>query len=85
MDRAVIEQKLESLRRCLARVTERCPVDAETLARDVDAQDIVTLNLPGSVQRSVDIAAHLIVSRDIPAPNATGRCSVRARVGLREE
>ncbi len=55
MDRQVIEQKLESLRRCLLRVTEKCPVDAETLVRDVDAQDIITLNLTRAVQLSVDL------------------------------
>ncbi len=83
MDREVIEQKLESLRRCLARVTEKCPVDAETLARDVDAQDIVTLNLTRSVQLSVDMAAHLIASRDIPAPNTMGQAfDSLASVGL---
>ncbi len=73
MDRQVIEQKLESLRRCLLRVTEKCPVNAETLVRDVDAQDIITLNLTRAVQLSVDLAAHLIASRDIPAPNTMGQ------------
>jgi hypothetical protein len=45
MDREVIEQKLESLRRCLQRVAEKCPVDPVVLSRDPDLQDIVTLNL----------------------------------------
>jgi hypothetical protein len=45
MDREVIEQKLESLRRCLRRVAEKCPPDPATLGRDHDLQDIVTLNL----------------------------------------
>lgn len=73
MDRQVVEQKLESLRRCLLRVTERCPVDAASLERDVDAQDIITLNLTRAVQVSVDLAAHLIASRDVPAPNTMGQ------------
>ena len=34
MDREVIEQKLESLRRCLHRISERCPSDPATLGRD---------------------------------------------------
>ncbi len=46
MDREVIEQKLESLRRCLQRVVEKCPPDPATLGRDPDLQDIVTLNPP---------------------------------------
>jgi uncharacterized protein YutE (UPF0331/DUF86 family) len=73
MDRQVVEQKLESLRRCLLRVTERCPLDAASLERDVDAQDIITLNLTRAVQVSVDLAAHLIASRDVPAPNTMGQ------------
>ncbi len=36
MDREVIEQKLESLRRCLQRVAEKCPSDPATLGRDPD-------------------------------------------------
>lgn len=32
----MIEQKLESLRRCLQRVAEKCPPDPETLRRDPD-------------------------------------------------
>ncbi len=39
MDRIVIERKLDSLRRCLQRVEQRCPASPEALAGDVDAQD----------------------------------------------
>lgn len=60
MDRRVIEQKLESLRRCLDRVRTRCPASAEILANDPDAQDIVTLNLTRAIQLCVDIGAHLL-------------------------
>ena len=49
MDREVIEQKLVSLRRCLQRVAEKCPSDPDTLGRDPDLQDIVTLNLTVTV------------------------------------
>ena len=50
MDREVIEQKLESLRRCLQRVAQKCPSDPATLGRDLDLHDIVTLNLTRVVQ-----------------------------------
>ncbi len=43
MDREVVEQKLESLRRCLQRVETKCPAEADTLAADFDLQDIVSL------------------------------------------
>lgn len=50
MDREVIEQKLESLRRCLQRIKEKSPPSPETLAGDPDLQDILTLNLTRAVQ-----------------------------------
>jgi uncharacterized protein YutE (UPF0331/DUF86 family) len=73
MDSEVVEQKLESLRRCVQRVADKCPADAETLTREVDLQDIVTLNLSRAVQMCVDIAAHLIASAEIPAPATMGQ------------
>lgn len=83
MDRNLIEEKLESLRRCLQRISFKCPAAAETLATDLDAQDIVTLNLTRAVQLSVDIAAHLIASREIPAPDTMGQAfDALAEAGL---
>lgn len=73
MDREVVLQKLESLRRCVLRVAEKCPAEAETLAREVDLQDIVTLNLSRAVQMCVDVAAHLIASSQAPAPASMGQ------------
>ena len=58
MDRLILAEKLESLRRCVARI-ERWRVDSsETLAADVDAQDILALNLTRAVQLCVDMAVH---------------------------
>jgi hypothetical protein len=45
MDREVVEQKLESLRRCLKRIETKCPANAEILMADCDLQDIIALNL----------------------------------------
>ncbi len=68
MDRQVVEQKLESLRRCLARLRVKCPASAEALEADIDAQDIVALNLTRAVQLSVDLAMHWMMDfPDIPA------------------
>lgn len=83
MDRDVIEQKIESLRRCVARVRLKCPATADALANDVDAQDILTLNLTRAVQLSVDIGAHIIAARDNPAPDTMGQTfDVLAALGL---
>lgn len=73
MDWDLIEQKLESLRRCLGRVRDRCPESAAILARDYDAQDILVLNLTRAVQLCVDIGAHLISETELPPPATMGQ------------
>ena len=45
MDRLMLAEKLESLRRAVARIEQRRVDSADTLASDVDAQDILALNL----------------------------------------
>ena len=83
MDQDVIEQKIESLRRCVERVRQKCPVTADALASDVDAQDILTLNLTRAVQLCVDIGAHLIAGSDNPAPDTMGQTfDVLAELGV---
>jgi len=73
MDREVVEQKLESLRRCLRRIETKCPTDAATLVTDIDLQDIVTFNLSRAVQICVDIGAHLIAGMEVPPPDTMGQ------------
>lgn len=86
MDREVIEQKLESLRRCLRRIADKCPPDAETLKRDPDLQDIIALNLTRAVQLCVDIGAHLIAGMEVPPPDTMGLTfDVLAQVGVIHE
>lgn len=77
MDRQLIVEKLESLRRCVERVQSRCPPSADALARDIDAQDIVSVNLARAVQVSVDIAAHLIADSDVSPPETMGQAFER--------
>lgn len=55
------------------RVADKCPDNAETLAREVDLQDIVTLNLSRAVQMCVDVGAHIIASTETPAPATMGQ------------
>jgi uncharacterized protein YutE (UPF0331/DUF86 family) len=83
MDREVIEQKIESLRRCVERVRQKCPATAAALAGDPDAQDILTLNLSRAVQLCVDIGAHLIAEHNKPAPDTMGQTfDVLAEMGV---
>lgn len=73
MDREVIEQKIESLRRCVERIRQKSPATAAALASDQDAQDILTLNLTRAVQLCVDVGAHLIAAQNKPVPNTMGQ------------
>ncbi len=73
MDRALIEEKLESLRRCLTRIKDKTPVNVDELVKNVDLQDIITLNLTRAVQLSVDIAAHWVADLDgLEVPGTMG-------------
>lgn len=73
MDREVIAAKLESLRRCIRRIEDKCPPNSEVLASDVDLQDIVSLNLSRAVQLCVDIASHIVASQSLPPPATMGQ------------
>lgn len=60
MDREVVLNKLENLRRCVARVEAKRPPGLAKLIDDIDCQDIIVLNLERSVQACVDIGMHLL-------------------------
>ena len=84
MDQSLIDQKLESLRRCLHRLETRCPADIEILLRDLDAQDVVALNLTRAVQLCVDLASHWLSSHQKQtAPRTMGQAFDRlAEAGM---
>jgi len=74
VDRILIDQKLESLRRCIQRVESKLPDSVEALKEDLDAQDIVALNLTRAVQICVDIAAHWLADHsEALAPKTMGQ------------
>jgi uncharacterized protein YutE (UPF0331/DUF86 family) len=73
MDRVVLEQKLESLRHCVARVQSKRPATLDALVADVDTQDVIVLNLSRAVQLCVDIAMHHLASSDSPVPQTMGQ------------
>lgn len=68
MERDVVNRKLESLRRCIARIASKLPMPVATLQSNYDLQDIVALNLERAVQVCVDIAAHVISQTEHPPP-----------------
>ena len=72
MDRDVINRKLESLRRCIARIASKRPIRPDVLRVNYDLQDIIALNLERAVQTCVDIAAHVISQTELPVPSTMG-------------
>ncbi len=68
MDKDVVLNKLESLRRCLQRVQDKTPASIDLLVDDCDLQDIITLNLERAIQTCVDIGLHIISDLEIPVP-----------------
>ena len=68
MDKQLIEEKLESLRRSILRVEEKYRVSKDVLQADYDAQDVIALNLTRAVQLCVDIATHIISQTEILPP-----------------
>lgn len=73
MDRLIVQRKLESLQRCLARVRDKRPASVNALIADPDLQDILVLNLSRAVQVCVDIAAHMVAGSDFPPPDTMGK------------
>jgi len=70
MDETIVLSKLESLRRCVARIEAKTPPAQEDLAGDYDLQDIVSINLERAIQVCVDICAHMLASLEAPAPQS---------------
>ena len=69
MDTNVIKTKLVSLQRCMERIRQKTPANAQQLAEDFDLQDILILNLQRAVQISIDIATSILA--DSPAVPST--------------
>jgi len=68
MDEAIILSKIESLKRCVDRISAKTPARKDMLVSDFDLQDIITLNLERAVQTCVDIAAHIVAELDVRTP-----------------
>ncbi len=61
------------LRYCVQRVRDKRPETADALGADLDAQDIITLNLTRAVQISLDIVAHILAETKSKTPDTMGR------------
>ncbi len=86
MDRDVVLNKLESLRRCISRVQDKTPASLEILISDYDLQDVMVLNLERAIQSCVDIGLHLISDLDVTPPDQMAQTFRRlSALGLLEE
>ena len=70
MDKEVVFNKLESLRRCIARVEDKTPATVGGLIDNLDLQDIIVLNLERAVQTCVDIGLHIIADLEVVVPDS---------------
>lgn len=87
MSNDVLLKKLESLRRCVARVEKKSPANVLDLVEDYDLQDIIVLNLERAVQTCVDIGMHIIAESDLAIPDSmaeTFRVLAAGRILTRE-
>lgn len=58
-DKDIINEKINSIQRCLRRIAEVTKGDKDTLD-NYDIQDIFILNLQRAVQAAIDIAVHIV-------------------------
>lgn len=68
MDKDIYYNKVESLRKCIARIAAKTPNQPTELEKNIDLQDIICLNLERAVQTCVDIASLVIAESDEQAP-----------------
>lgn len=59
VDRDIVFAKINSIQRCLKRITEVTQGKPESLD-NLDVEEIVTLNLQRAIQGAIDLAAHVI-------------------------
>ncbi|MBU2571527.1 MAG: DUF86 domain-containing protein [Gammaproteobacteria bacterium] len=79
MDQILLEKKIDSILRCLERINSRIPSTKEAFAQDLDAQDIIVLNISRTVQLSVDLAMHIYATTQLPTPETMGEAFERLR------
>jgi len=72
VDQVVLEKKIDSILRCLDRIKSRLPETIELFIQDLDAQDVIVLNLTRAVQLSVDLAMHICTNSNRPVPQTMG-------------
>lgn len=68
MDKLILDKKIDSILRAIDRIEIRTPKNKEDFLKDIDAQDVATLNLTRTIQLCVDIAMHIIANSNADTP-----------------
>lgn len=69
MAQRVIEEKIDSLQRCIKRIEAKRPETVGELKLNLDLQDILSVNLERAVQLCVDIGTHIIAESETVMPD----------------
>ncbi len=77
VDVDVVAVKLAEVADRLERVRLHCPADAEGLATNRDALELVSFNLILAIQAALDIASHVIADEGWPAASTLAESFVR--------
>ena len=75
----MLEKKVDSILRCIQRVESMIPPTKEEFIEDLDAQDVIVLNLTRIIQLCVDIAMHVIAQTNIDAPQTMSQSFERLK------
>jgi len=73
MDKQLVLEKLEALRRCIKRIETKRPRTFKELKNNLDLQDILSVNLERAVQLCVDIGAHIIAQTESKPPDTMAK------------
>jgi uncharacterized protein YutE (UPF0331/DUF86 family) len=68
----IVQQKIDSLSRCISRIREKTPEKLDLLLEDLDIQDIISINLERAVQQCVDISLTILAELNLPVPASMG-------------
>ncbi len=76
MKNDVILKKIESLAKCIKRLEEKKPFSSEILKKDLDLQDIISVNLERAVQICIDICSIIISDKNYNTANTMADCFI---------
>ena len=81
MDNIILEKKIDSILRCIARIEERLPENEENFLKDYDAQDVIVLSRTRAVQLRVDIAVHILSKENQAVPATMSEAFMKVAAG----